>query len=46
MVTIPKDRKTTKPLRLVLLLGLTMLLFLLTLNRYDAISAAVMRGRG
>lgn len=46
MITIPKDRKRTKPFRLVLLLGLTLLLFLLILSRYGAIAAAVMRITG
>ncbi len=42
---IPKDRKPTKPLRLVLLLGLTVLLFLLILNRYGAVAQAVLQAR-
>ena len=46
MMIIPKDRKKTRPLRLVLLLGLTVLLFLLILSRYGAIAAAVMRITG
>ena len=46
MISIPKDQKRTKPLRLVLLLGLTVLLFLLILNRYGAIAEAVLRARG
>ena len=39
---IPKDRKPIKPLRLVLLLGMTLLLFLLTANRYSDITAVVL----
>ncbi len=42
MMIIPKDRKKTKPLRLVLLLGLTVLLFLLILNRYGAMAAVLL----
>lgn len=45
MMHIPKDRKPTKPLRLVLLLGLTVLLFLLILNRYGAVAQAVLQAR-
>ena len=39
---IPKDRKTVRPLRLVLLMGMTMLLFLLILDRYGDVAEAVL----
>ena len=39
---IPKDRKTVRPLRLVLLMGMTMLLFLLILDRYGEVAEAVL----
>jgi hypothetical protein len=42
MINIPKDRKPLRPLKLVLLLGMTLLLFLLILNRFGAVAAAVM----
>jgi hypothetical protein len=45
MTTIPKDRKPQHPLKLVLLLGMTVLLFLLILNRYGAVAAAVVAAR-
>ncbi len=42
MMHIPKDRKPLNPLKLVLLLGMTVLLFLLILNRYGEVAAAVL----
>ncbi len=39
---IPKDRKPVRPLRLVLLMGMTALLFLLLLTRYGQVAGAVM----
>ena len=42
---IPKDRKPQRPLKLVLLLGLTVLLFLLILNRYGEVVQAVLAAR-
>jgi hypothetical protein len=42
MITVPKDRKPLNPLKLVLLLGMTVLLFLLILNRYGEVAAAVL----
>jgi hypothetical protein len=41
MINIPKDRKPIRPLRLVLLMGMTLLLFLLILNRYGTLSQAI-----
>ncbi|MEO8242612.1 MAG: hypothetical protein ABI832_09870 [bacterium] len=35
MMHIPTDRKAVRPLRLALVLGMTVLLFLLILNRYS-----------
>ena len=46
MTNIPKDRRKPRPYRLVLLLGLTVLLFLLILNHYGAVAEAVLRARG
>ena len=46
MISIPKDRPKTKPFRLVLLLGLTVLLFLLILNHYYNIADAMMLAHG
>jgi hypothetical protein len=46
MTTIPKDRPKTRPFRLVLLLGLTVLLFLLILNHYYNIAGAMLQVRG
>ena len=46
MITIPKDRPNSKPFRLVLLLGLTVLLFLLILNHYYSIADAMLLVRG
>ena len=40
MTNIPKDRKPQQPIKLVLLLGMTLLLFLLILNRYSEVLAA------
>ena len=40
MTTIPKDRKPQRPLRVVLLLGMTVLLFLMIQNRYSEVLAA------
>lgn len=45
MTIIPKDRKPQRPLKLVLLLGMTVLLFLLILNRYGAVAGAVLSAR-
>jgi hypothetical protein len=45
MTTIPKDRKQQRPLKLVLLLGMTLLLFLLILDRYGEVAAAVLAAR-
>ena len=45
MMIIPKDRKPQRPLKLVLLLGLTVLLFLLILNRYGEVVQAVLAAR-
>jgi hypothetical protein len=42
MIHIPKDRKPVRPLRLVLLMGMTMLLFLLILNRYGQMADMVL----
>ena len=42
IIHIPKDRKSVRPLRLVLLMGMTMLLFLLILNRYGQVAEAVL----
>ena len=42
----PPNRRKPRPFRLVLLLGLTVLLFLLILNRYGAVAEAVLRARG
>lgn len=42
IMTIPKDRKPQSPLKLVLLLGMTVLLFLLILTRYGEVAAAVL----
>ena len=42
MINIPKDRKPVRPLRLVLLMGMTTLLFLLILNRYGAVADVVL----
>lgn len=39
MTNIPKDRKPQRPLRVILLLGMTALLFVMILNRYGAVSA-------
>ena len=46
MIASPKDRAKTKPFRLVLLLGLTVLLFLLILNHYYNIAGAMLRVDG
>ena len=40
MMNIPKDRKPQHPIKLVLLLGMTLLLFLLILTRYSEVLAA------
>jgi hypothetical protein len=40
MTSLPPGRKKTRPIRLVLLLGLTALLFLLILDRYGAATGA------
>ena len=45
MMHIPKDRKPLRPVKLALLLGMTVLLFLLILNRYGAVAAAVLSAR-
>ena len=45
MFHIPKDRQPLRPLRLVLLLGMTALLFLLIYSRYGEIASAVMSAR-
>lgn len=45
MMIIPKDRKPQRPIKLVVLLGMTVLLFLLILNRYGAVAAAVLSAR-
>lgn len=45
IIHIPKDRKSVRPLRLVLLMGMTMLLFLLILNRYGQVAEAVLGAR-
>lgn len=45
MMIIPKDRKALRPFRLVLLLGMTILLFLLILNRYGAGAEAALAAR-
>ena len=42
MFHIPKDRKTIRPLRIVLLLGMTVLLFLLIANRYGDLVEAML----
>ena len=42
---IPTDRKQTRPLRLVLLLGLTALLFLLIFDRYGRIAEIIVQAR-
>ena len=42
MTHIPKDRKPAHPLQLVLLMGMTVLLFLLILNRYGQVAEAVL----
>ena len=39
---IPKDRKSIRPLRLVLLMGMTTLLFLLILSHYGQVAEAVL----
>ena len=41
----PKDRKPSRPLRLVLLMGMTVLLFLLMLNRYGQVADSMMAAR-
>ena len=46
MFHIPKDRKSIKPLRLVMLLGMTVLLFLLIANRYREIAAVFLGAYG
>ena len=45
MTHIPRDRKPANPLRLVLLMGMTMLLFLLILNRYGQVADVVLSAR-
>ena len=45
MMIIPKDRKAIRPFRVVLILGMTILLFLLILNRYGAVAEAVLAAR-
>ena len=45
MFHIPKDRKTIRPLRIVLLLGMTVLLFLLIAYRYGEVASAVLQAR-
>ena len=42
MINIPKDRNSVRPLRLVLVMGMTVLLFLLVLNRYGAVTEIVL----
>ena len=46
MTNIPPNRRKPRPYRLVLLLGLTVLLFVLILNRYGAVAEAVLRAPG
>ena len=43
---IPKDRKPGRPIRLAILLGMTVLLFLLILSSYGQVAAAVLAARG
>jgi hypothetical protein len=45
MMHIPKDRKPQRPLRLVLLLGMTVLLFVLIVSRFGQVAAAVLAAR-
>ena len=42
---IPKDRKALRPLKLVLLLGVTVLLFILILIRYGEVAQAVLAAK-
>jgi hypothetical protein len=42
MMHIPKDRKPQSPFKLALLLGMTVLLFLMILTRYGEVAAAVL----
>ena len=44
-MNIPKDRKTIRPVRLAILLGMTVLLFLLIANRYSQVAEAVLAAR-
>ena len=46
MFQFPKDRKPVRPLRLVLLMGMTVLLFLLIMNRYDQLTGAALAAGG
>ena len=45
MFLIPKDRKPLRPLRLVLLLGMTVLLFLLIALRYGHVAEVIFSAR-
>ena len=45
MMIIPKDRKALRPLKLVLLLGVTVLLFILILIRYGEVAQAVLAAK-
>ena len=45
MFLIPKDRKPIRPLRLVLLLGMTVLLFLLIALRYGHVAEVIFSAR-
>jgi hypothetical protein len=45
IIDIPKDRKSVRPVRLAILLGMTVLLFMLILNRYGQIAEAVLAAR-
>ncbi len=44
-MNIPDDRKPARPLRLVLLLGMTILLFLLILNHFGQVADAVVTAK-
>lgn len=41
IIEIPKDRKPGRPIRLAILLGMTVLLFLMILSHYSQASAAI-----
>ena len=45
MINIPKDRNSVRPLRLVLVMGMTVLLFLLILNHYGAMTEIVVAAK-